>query len=88
MEWVGWCSAIALGICAVPQAVKTLRTGRADDLSWIFLLSWFLGELLGVVYIWPKGHIPLLCNYIFNAAILTPIIYIKAREVYRGKSSP
>ena len=80
MHLVGWMSAALLATCAMPQVVKTARTGRADDLSWAFLLLWFFGELLGLTYVSSSGDLPLVANYGTNALLVGVIVTIKARR--------
>jgi uncharacterized protein with PQ loop repeat len=44
-QYIGWLGAFLFAICAVPQVVKTWKTKKAGDLSWLFLLLWLFGEL-------------------------------------------
>ena len=78
MQAVGWLSAACLAACAFPQTVKTLRTRSAADLSWAFLLLWLSGELLGAVYLWGDwDRLPIIANYLVNAALIVPIVAVK-----------
>ena len=85
-EVFGWLSAIAFGVCALPQAASCVRSGNADGLSGWFLALWGVGEVfavpavlidLGVVW-W------LLANYAVNGSCLLVIcrykIFPKARN--------
>ena len=51
----------------------------ATDLSWGFVLLWFGGELLGVLYTWSIGALPMVVNYAANVLLLIPIIAVKGK---------
>lgn len=80
---IGWIGGIALSICALPQAIKTYRTKSAGDLSWGFIILWFVGEVFTLAYIvsgdWIGGswHPPLYLNYGLNIVLLFYLIYAK-----------
>ena len=82
---IGWLGGIFLSICALPQVIKTYRTKKIQDLSWGFLLLWFSGEILTLVYIisgdWSVKiyHPPLYLNYGLNIALLFYLLYAKVR---------
>ena len=81
--YIGWIGAILLAICAVPQVIKTWRTKKADDLSWLFLLFWLFGEILTLAYIITDDvllnitHFPLYLNYLFNIVLVFYLVYAK-----------
>jgi len=77
MEIVAWMSCILLALCAVPQAIHSLKEGHADGISLVFLWAWFLGEILGAVYVIYLGNIPLIFNYLANLAALCIIVWFK-----------
>ena len=84
-EISGWIGATLFATCAAPQAYKTWKTKSADDLSWIFILMWFFGEIFTSFYIvygdMKSGdrHYPLYMNYVLNTAIVVYLIYAKAK---------
>ncbi|MFA6089485.1 MAG: PQ-loop domain-containing transporter [Candidatus Woesearchaeota archaeon] len=84
-QWLGWVGAFFFAICAVPQVVKTWKTKRTKDLSWLFLIFWLLGEILTFVYILIDDyllgikHFPLYLNYAFNIVLVLYLIYAKMR---------
>ena len=71
-----------LALCALPQAVKSLRTGSAEDLSWGFLLMWGLGELGATVYALAEldKNPLLLANYALNMACIAVILGVKLNQ--------
>jgi uncharacterized protein with PQ loop repeat len=78
IEWIGWIGAILFGVCTFPQTIKTLRTRRADDLSWGFLAAWTGGEVCMIAYNHlTVNSIQLSVNYYFNLACLLPILWVK-----------
>lgn len=42
-NFIGWVGSVLFALCALPQAVKTWKTKKADDLSLLFLIFWMLG---------------------------------------------
>lgn len=81
---LGVLGALLLGGCCLPQTIKTIKLNRADDISWMFLMMWFIGELIMIVYVLVKPEIDylLLGNYGINLSLLVPILYVKARGEY------
>ena len=82
--YLGWIGAILFSICGFPQAIKTWKTKKAGDLSWLFLLMWWGGEVLTLFYILIDDailgitHFPLYINYVINLIIIYYLIYAKA----------
>jgi hypothetical protein len=62
--------------------MKTIKLNRADDISWGFLSMWLIGELVMIAYVVLRPEIDwlLMMNYGINMLLLTPILYIKARN--------
>ncbi len=77
MEMIGWIGSGLFAVCALPQTLSVYRAGHANGLNWFFLLAWFFGELFTLIYIAPKGDLPLICNYVINMCFLCVIIYFK-----------
>jgi uncharacterized protein with PQ loop repeat len=78
MEWLGYLGGFCFAFSALPQTIKTVRTRRADDLSWGLLSMWFIGEVAMVIYERSEiGSMPMFLNYAINLLLLIPIIYIK-----------
>lgn len=80
---IGWIGAVLFATCAIPQAVQTWKTKKADDLSWLFLLFWLFGEFFTFAYVIIDDillqitHFPLYINYTFNIIIIFYLIYAK-----------
>lgn len=77
IETIGWIGSILFALCGVPQAFKSIKDGNSDGLSWLFLLMWFFGELLSMVYAIHLKLWPLLFNYSFNFFCLLIVIYYR-----------
>jgi len=81
--YLGWLGGFLFAICALPQVIKTYKTKKAEDLSWLFLLFWFFGEVFTLIYIIVDDnllnirHYPLYLNYIFNLILVLYLIYAK-----------
>ena len=80
VEIIGWIGSVLFAFCGLPQAVACYRAGHSRGLAWGFLLAWFFGEILTIVYVFPKQDIPLLFNYGFNFLILLVIMRYKIWE--------
>ena len=82
-EIIGWIGAIAFACCGIPQAIKTRMSKSAKDLSLLFLLLWFVGEVCAIIYVIHNNiqtgvaQLPLLFNYVFNFVILIYLLYAK-----------
>ena len=66
MEIIGWTGSILFAICGIPQALDSFKRGNSEGLTWAFLLMWFFGEVLTLIYVIPKLDWPLLFNYSCN----------------------
>lgn len=78
MEVLGWIGSALFALCAVPQAWQSWKQKHSDGLSWSFLLMWFFGEVLTIVYVSQKDDVlPLLANYYFNIALLLIILWYR-----------
>ena len=80
MDNIGWIGSILMAFCGLPQAIESYKTKSSRGLSWGFLIMWFSGELLTLIYILPKMDLPLLFNYTANIIFLIIIIYYKLRD--------
>ncbi len=84
-ELIGWLGAFLFAICAVPQVIKTWKTKKADDLSWLFLFFWLAGEILMFAYIVIDdialniSHYPLYMNYAFNIVMVVYLLFAKRK---------
>lgn len=89
LQILGWLGAFLLATCGLPQAWKTFKTKKCDDLSWGFLMFWFWGEVFTLAYIiidnLQIGNLqpPLYFNYGLNITILLYLIY--AKQIYGNK---
>ena len=79
IEAIGWLGSFSFAICGLPQAVKCWRTKRADDISWLFLILWALGEVCMIAYnVLALGcNMILLVNYLCNSVFVSVIAYFK-----------
>ncbi|CAB4174966.1 COG4095 Uncharacterized conserved protein [uncultured Caudovirales phage] len=79
MEIIGWIGSVLFAICGLPQAIQSYNEGHSDGLNWLFILPWLFGELFTLIYIIPKGDMPLIFNYVLNLVFLLVILYYKIK---------
>jgi len=80
MEMIGWFGSILLAFCGLPQAIESYKTKSSEGLTWGFILMWFVGEIMTIIYVFPKMDLPLLFNYSANIIFLSVIIYYKVKR--------
>lgn len=82
LDVVGYVGAGLLAICAFPQMIMCAVEGHARGISHLFLLSWYIGEILMLYYcvavIGTSG--PLFYNYLANVIMLSVIARYKYWE--------
>ena len=69
---------IAFAICGLPQAIKSIKDGHSDGISWGFLVLWIIGEvstLVNVIILDPM----FILDFTYSGSILfiTIIIWYK-----------
>lgn len=76
MKYIGYTSAILLLLCGLPELYYGFTENKVN-VSYAFLTLWFLGEVLGLIYVIPKKHAPLILNYLGCSLIVGALIAIK-----------
>lgn len=79
LQYFAWTGSTLLSFCAFPQVVRCCLQGHAHGISWTFLLMWLIGEIFLLIYMLPKGDIPLIANYLLNIVFLAIIIRYKVK---------
>lgn len=69
LDWLIFTGSTAFTLALVPQAIRTMRLGRADDLSIPFILLVLTASILTLVYWLIRGE-PWLVYYGFIANII------------------
>lgn len=80
INFTGWVGSILFAICAIPQAYKSYCDKHSNGLSILFLLIWFIGEVLTLIYVILLESInllPLIFNYGCNLFCLLIIMYYR-----------
>lgn len=78
IEYVGWIGSMLFALCGVPQAIQSYKQKHSDGLSSVFLLMWFLGEVLSFAYAITKDDVlPIITNYVLNFSLLLVIIWYR-----------
>lgn len=77
MGTLGWIGSILLAICGAPEAWKAHKTGKTE-LTWSFLLMWYLGEIFTFIpIIMDLGVSYLIFNYGLNIFFISVILKYK-----------
>lgn len=63
----------------LPQTIRTVRTGSAADLSWLWLGAFLSGLALWSANALLTSNAPLAIANICTVCLLVPILYIKRR---------
>ena len=83
MALFGWIGSIILTFSALPEVIKSLKTGRCD-MTWSFLLMWIGGEIMVLVPIIAESMaFWLLFNYLTNASLCAILIITKLKQKRR-----
>jgi len=77
MELLGWIGSLAFAICGLPQAILSYKQGHSAGISWGFISLWAIGEVLTLIYVFDKGHPPLIFNYVGNLIFVGIILRYK-----------
>jgi uncharacterized protein with PQ loop repeat len=80
IEAIGWLSAIMLGLCGLPQAIRAVRTKSIAGLDPWFLGMWTAGELAGLVYVIALGNPALILNYLVNSVACCVLVMVHLGE--------
>lgn len=73
----GLVGSILLGICSVPELIRTVQDGTCH-VGWGMLLIWLLGELLTFIHVFKKHKdMYLLMNYSLNIIIVSVMVVYK-----------
>jgi uncharacterized protein with PQ loop repeat len=86
MHTIGLVGNLCLAFCAIPQAYKSLHTGKADGLSFWFLLLWYLGEICTLIYVIDMLNFLFFINYFINVVCLSIIIAVKVKNEIQSRN--
>ncbi len=78
MQTIGYVGGILLGVCGIPEVIRSIKDKRCH-LGWPFLLLWFLGEIFMEIYAIELWDFPLIFNYTFNLFLVGIMLYIKIK---------
>lgn len=76
MSIIAWLSSILLASCGIPELYKTIKQGKCG-IGYGMLITWYLGEIFGLIYVIYLGNYPLTANYLLNTCIITILWYYK-----------
>mgnify|MGYP007100173350 CR=1 FL=1 len=78
MDIIGFIGSFLLTFCGIPELIRTIKHNKCY-VGWTFLLMWFIGEVLMLIYVIPKNDLPLLLNYLFNSVLLSILVFYKIK---------
>ncbi|HEX2066305.1 MAG TPA: PQ-loop domain-containing transporter [Candidatus Thermoplasmatota archaeon] len=73
-----YAGSIGFILCLLPQLLKTLRTGRAEDLSWGFLALVVASSALTLPYMVHQGETVFAVSQAANLAVWGTVAVVKA----------
>jgi len=79
IETIGWIGSICFALCGAPQAWLSYKQGHSVGVTWSLLILWLIGEICSIIYVVPKGHIPLIVNYLANLVFVAIVLYYKIK---------
>ena len=78
---LGWLGSILLGVCALPETIRTVQDNRCH-VGWGMLLTWLFGEIFVFIHVYFNIHdVALLTNYFSNIVLISIMIWYK---LFRG----
>lgn len=86
LNTLGWLGAVCFAICGLPQAIQSYKQKHSDGISSSFLLLWGTGEILTLIYIFPKKEWPIIFNLVFNLLFIGVIVRFKLWPNRIGKN--
>jgi len=80
IENIGWIGSVLLAFCAVPEVYRTFKDSKCHA-GWGLLLTWYLGEILSIIFILStSAQSQLIFNYSLNIFLLSIMIYYKVNR--------
>ena len=84
IEFFGYFAAILTTAAFLPQLIKTLKTKKADDISFITLIIFIIGVLSWIIYGYKIASMPILLanliTFFLNISILISKIYFSKKK--------
>lgn len=80
-----YAGSIGFILCLLPQLLKTLRTGKAEDLSWGFLALVLLSSSLTLPYMLHQGEVVFAVSQAVNLAVWGTVAVVKYASERPGR---
>ena len=78
MDIIGFIGTFLITFCGLPELFRTIKEKKCH-VGWMFILMWFFGEALVLIYILPKNDLPLTLNYSFNTVLGGLLVFFKIK---------
>ena len=73
---LGFISTFLLTVCSFQLLWRTFRDGHCKAIPGWFIITWWLGDVTGIIYVVPSQDVPLILNYGLNfIAASTMLVY-------------
>lgn len=87
-EALNWIGTVGFIVCLMPQLAQTLRTRRADDISWGFLVLVLVSSGSIMPYMVHKGNYVFAFAQLVNIVVWAVVLACKARGRGRDRPAP
>lgn len=77
VEFLGWLGSVFLAVCSIPLVIDSILKGY-NELPWLMLWLWQLGEIFVFVYVIYHKRIPLTLNYGLNIIGISILMYYRS----------
>lgn len=79
IEVIGYSGSFLLAMCGLPLAIVSMLTGHSKSTPMSFLMMWFFGEFLSMLYVLSMHGFdrPLMTNYVANIIFISIVLYYK-----------
>ena len=76
-KYIGYTSGFILSICLIPQIYKVIKTKKANDISYIWQILYFIGLLLNIVFCYLEKIWPIFIPSILEITLCTILLLLK-----------
>ncbi|MCL5105893.1 MAG: SemiSWEET family transporter [Candidatus Marsarchaeota archaeon] len=77
---IGFAAGLILIVAYVPQAIKTIKTKSTNDISLLFAIFIFVGDVLWIIYGLILKSAPLIITNLALGILILPVLLIKIKN--------
>ena len=79
-DWVGYLAGTLATAAFLPQVIKTIRSGKTDDISLGMYLMFCSGVLLWIMYGLLLGALPIIISNAVTLALAGTVLFLKLKS--------